>query len=118
MKTLGTEPTDYDCLVLHQSNKLMIRQIASLAGFSKKQNLISIDKFGNTSSASISTALTQHYGRDNTMDSIKVLLCGYGVGLAWGVVSTEICINDILPLILTDEYFDDGYSDVAEIVVL
>ena len=71
--------------------------------------MLSIDKFGNTSSASIATALTKYYGDDND-GVVKAMLCGFGIGLSWGAVSVEIEKKDILPLIQTDEYFDDGYE--------
>ena len=110
MEDIGTTPEDYDCLILHQANKLIMKQVARRAGFTSKQNLLSIDKFGNTSSASIATALTKYYGDEND-GVIKALMCGFGIGLSWGVVSAEIKKENILPLIQTDEYFDDGYED-------
>lgn len=110
MADIKTTPEEYDCLVLHQANKLIMKQIAKYAGFSKKQNLIAIDEFGNTTTASIATALTKHYGEDKE-GRIRAMLCGYGVGLSWGAVSMEMNKKDILPLILTDEYFDDEYPN-------
>lgn len=110
MSDIGTVPEKYDCLVLHQANKLIMKQIAKYSGFSKKQNLIAIDQFGNTTSASIATALTKYYGEDID-GKICAMLCGYGIGLTWGAVSMEMDKKDILPLIFTDECFDDGYPD-------
>ncbi len=110
MADIKTTPEEYDCLALHQANKLIMKQIAKYAGFSREQNLIAIDQFGNTTSASIATALTKHYGEDED-GRIRAMLCGYGIGLSWGAVSMEMNKKDILPLILTDEYFDDGYPD-------
>lgn len=110
MNEIGTVPEKYDCLVLHQANKLIMKQIAKYAGFSRGQNLIAIDQFGNTTSASIATALVKYYGGEED-GRIFAMLCGYGIGLSWGAVSMEMDKRDILPLILTDEYFDDGYSD-------
>ena len=113
MDDIGTVPSDYDCLVLHQANKFIMKQVARRSGFKSDQNLISIDKFGNTSSASIATALTKYYGEEND-GAIKAMLCGFGVGLSWGVVSMTMDKKDILPLINTDEYFDDGFEDEEE----
>lgn len=110
MDTIGTTSEEYDCLALHQANKLIMKQIAKYAGFSKEQNLIAINQFGNTTSASIATALTKRYGKDEA-GKIRAMLCGYGIGLSWGAVSMEMNKKDILPLILTDEFFDDGYPD-------
>lgn len=110
MADIKATPEEFDCLALHQANKLIMKQVAKYAGFSIEQNLVSIDQFGNTSSASIATALTKYYGGTEE-GRIRAMLCGYGVGLSWGAVSMEMNKKDILPLILTDEYFDDGYPD-------
>lgn len=111
MEDVGKTAEDYDCLILHQANKFIMKQVARRAGFSSKQNILSIDKFGNTSSASIATALTKYYGDENE-GTVKAMMCGFGIGLSWGAVSAEIEKKDILPLIQTDEYFEDGYTDV------
>lgn len=110
MSVIGVDPEWYDCLALHQANKLIMKQIAKYAGFSKEQNLIAIDQFGNTTSASIATALTKRYGEEEG-GRIRAMLCGYGIGLSWGAVSMEMNKKDVLPLIMTDEYFDDGYPE-------
>jgi 3-oxoacyl-[acyl-carrier-protein] synthase-3 len=109
MEDIGTTPENYDCMVLHQANKLIMKTVAKRTGFKSKQNLFSIDKFGNTSSASIATALVKHYGNE-TEGKIKAMLCGFGIGLSWGAVSLELEKKNILPLIQTDEYFEDGYA--------
>ena len=38
----------------------------------------------------------------------EALICGYGVGLSWAAGIITVNTQDILPLIETDEYFDDG----------
>lgn len=38
-----------------------------------------------------------------------MLACGYGVGLSWSAADCYISQEDILPLVHTDEYFEDGY---------
>lgn len=100
---------DYDCLVLHQANLFMLKQIAKRAGFSPKQNLISLDMFGNTSASSLPITLVKEYGDLQENREIHSLMCGFGVGLSWSTVDCYININDILPLIHTDDYFIDGY---------
>ena len=74
------------------------------------QTLVSIDEFGNTSSASIPISLVKEYGDVNENKDIRALMCGFGVGLSWSTVDAYINVNDILPLVHTDESFDDGYD--------
>ena len=40
-------------------------------------------------------------------EKIKVLLCGYGIGLSWGILYTEIEKKCILPVIETDYVYND-----------
>lgn len=106
----GTTAKDYDCLVLHQANLFIIKQIAKRAGFSMDHTLVSIDEFGNTSSSSIPISLVKEYGEENSGRQLHTLMCGFGVGLSWSTVDMFINTDDILPLIHTDESFDDGYG--------
>ena len=109
MKKSNTIPSDYDCLVLHQANELILDRIAKTTGFDAEKNLKSINKYGNTSSASIPTTLVYNYG--NSVGGIfRCILCGFGVGLSWSAVDCYIDKKNILPQIFTDEYFEDGYS--------
>ena len=102
---------DYDAFVLHQANKMIIKQIARKVGMPIENVPISLDKFGNTSGASIPLTIVDKYGIINNCSDIKVLSSGYGVGLSWGVVSITINTNDVLPLSYGCDYYDDGYPD-------
>lgn len=103
-------PNDYDCLVLHQANLFILKQIAKRTGFAMEKTLLSLDKFGNTSSASIPVSLVNKYGFADDRKQLHIMSCGFGVGLSWSTVDFYINTNDILPLIQTDDYFDDGYE--------
>lgn len=111
MKETDTTPDNYDCLVLHQANMMIMKRIAKKTGFPNEKNLVSINRFGNTSSSSIPISLVNTYGDVKEERSIKALCCGFGVGLSWSTVALSINVNDILPLVHTDAYYDDGYRD-------
>ena len=70
--------------------------------------LVSIDRFANTSAASIPLSFVQKYGESNEEKTLHSLICGYGVGLSWAAGILDVDIKNIYPLIETDEYFDDG----------
>lgn len=107
-------PNDYECLVLHQTNLFMMKQIAKRSGFEMKKTLVSLDVFGNTSSSSIPISLVKEYGACETDKEIRALMCGFGVGLSWSTVDAYINIKDVLPLIHTDDYFEDGYGEESK----
>ena len=109
MSELNTTSDDYDYLVLHQANKLIMKQIAKKTGFPEEKSLKSIDVFGNTSSASIPTALVRNLA-DSSNGKKRFLLSGYGIGLSWSAVDCYIDEKDIFGLVQTDEYFEDGYQ--------
>ena len=111
MKLTGNQPENYDALVLHQANLFIIKQVMKRAGFPEEKVLISLDEFGNTSSASIPISLVKRYGDLADSRKLHILACGFGVGLSWSTADCYIDTADILPLIHTDEYFVDGYSD-------
>lgn len=111
MKETDTTPANYDCLVLHQANMMIMKRIAKKTGFPNEKNLVSINHFGNTSSSSIPISLVNEYGNNENNKTIKALCCGFGVGLSWSTVALDINICDILPLVHTEDYFDDGYPD-------
>lgn len=109
MWELNTTSEDYDYLVLHQANKLIMNQIEKKTGFPSEKSLKSISKYANTSSASIPTALVHNLAVSQKGKS-HFLMCGFGIGLSWSAVDCYIQEKDIFPLVETDEYFDDGYQ--------
>ena len=68
---------------------------------------VSIDSFGNTSVTSIPLTLANCYGEIKS-GKINVLMCGFGVGLSWGVVTSKMDLNDIMPIVYTGDYFKEG----------
>ena len=109
MKVRGTNPDDYDCLVLHQANLMILKRIGKKTGFPPNKVIVSLNKFGNTSSSSIPITLVDKYGNEQNDSTINALCCGFGVGLSWSTIALPININNIFPLVHTDEYFVDGF---------
>lgn len=98
---------NYDYLVLHQANMMIMKQIAKRTRFPKEKMLVSLDKFANTSNGSIPTTIVHKLAEGERRD-LRLLVCGYGIGLSWSVGSLSIDSDCILPLVHSDEYFDDG----------
>ena len=109
MEKQEKNPEDYDCLVLHQANLMILKRIGKKTGFPKEKVLVSLGRFGNTSSSSIPITLVDKYGECDEERMINALCSGFGVGLSWSTVALPINVKDIFPLVHTDEFFDDGY---------
>lgn len=85
----GLSVDGIDYLVLHQANKFVLKQVAMMTGFPMKKVPISMDRYGNTSSASIPLTLCDMKERDETLGVKKVLMSGFGVGLSWGALIAD-----------------------------
>lgn len=105
-----TETTmeDYDCFALHQANLYILKQIAKKAKIPEEKMPITLPKYGNTSGASPVVSMCDRYADDNSESPINVMLCGFGIGLSWGVTSFKIAPKDILPIIFDDTVFEEG----------
>lgn len=99
---------DYDCFALHQANKFIHKQISKKLKIPIDKMPLSLHKYGNTSAPAITLTLCDTYGGVKG-ESIRTLMCGFGVGLSWGVVSANINTDDILPVFETDNYFEEGF---------
>ena len=65
---------------------------------------VSIDRYGNTSGESIPLTLVDALGDEQSDETIKLLLCGFGIGLSWGGIYLEMDKSVCLPMIYTNEY--------------
>lgn len=108
MEAKGLTPDDFDCMALHQANMMIMKQIVRRTHFDKEKALYSIDRYANTSAASIPLCFVKRFGDETSPCTVRALVCGYGVGLSWAAGIISIDAQDVLPIIETDEYFDDG----------
>ena len=107
----GTKMEDYDDLVLHQANMMIVKTVAKRVGMPMEKVPISLDRFGNTSGASVPLTLVDKYGNSEESRELRILASGFGVGLSWGVIDFKIDGKDIFPLSIGMERYDDGYPD-------
>jgi 3-oxoacyl-[acyl-carrier-protein] synthase III len=80
----GLTLDDIQHVVLHQANIRIMQAMSEKLNISQDRMIINLDKYGNTSAASIPIALNEAIldGRVKVGDT--VLMCGFGAGLAWG----------------------------------
>lgn len=114
MEKTGTTMEDYDDLVLHQANMMILKTIAKRVGMPMEKVPVCLDRFGNTSGCSVPLAIVDKYGESEEDRELNLLTSSFGIGLSWGVVGFRINVRDILPLTEGTDTFDDGYSDDVE----
>jgi len=85
---LSAENVDF--LILHQANKFMTDKIARKLSFGPEKVPYSLGTFGNTGSASIPLTIACEYDRVASSGTSRCLLCGFGVGLSWGIVDIDL----------------------------
>jgi 3-oxoacyl-[acyl-carrier-protein] synthase-3 len=92
----GIPLSDVEYLILHQSNKFMTDFIVKRLKYPLEQVPYSLDRYGNTSSASIPlTIASELYGKSLS----NVVLCGFGAGFSWGSVFTNLENCHVSPVI-------------------
>jgi 3-oxoacyl-[acyl-carrier-protein] synthase-3 len=102
-----TTVDDYDCYAFHQANLYILKQIAKKLKIPAEKMPLTLYKYGNTSGASPAITLCDVYGSTEEKE-LKTLLCGFGIGLSWGVSSVAINTSDILSVIEDDSVFEEG----------
>lgn len=80
----GFEGKDLDLFVPHQANIRIMEAAQRRAGLNDDQVVITIDRFGNTTSASIPSALRVAYDDGRLKEGSLVALTAFGAGFTWG----------------------------------
>jgi 3-oxoacyl-[acyl-carrier-protein] synthase-3 len=104
----NTTVNDYDAFAFHQANLYILKQIAKKLQIPFDKMVMSIEKFGNTSGASPILSLCHVYGNDDSNKALNTMLCGFGVGLSWGITALQLNTSDIFPVIEDDTIFEEG----------
>ena len=73
-----------DYLLLHQANKFLCEKIRKKLKFSPEQTPYNIDRYGNTSGASIPLLMVTELRKQLQTQKLKFLASGFGVGLSLG----------------------------------
>jgi 3-oxoacyl-[acyl-carrier-protein] synthase-3 len=78
-----TSVDDLALFVPHQANWRIIDAVADRLGIGADKVMVTVDRLGNTSSASIPEALAEAAEAGRLGDGDLVLLCGFGAGMTW-----------------------------------
>jgi 3-oxoacyl-[acyl-carrier-protein] synthase-3 len=75
---------EIDLFVAHQANLRIIDAAAKRLGLAPEQVFTNVQKYGNTSAASIPIALDEAVAAGKIRRGDTVAMCGFGAGLSWG----------------------------------
>jgi 3-oxoacyl-[acyl-carrier-protein] synthase-3 len=80
---------EQDYVIMHQANKLINESIRKKLNIELSHFPYSLEKYGNTSNATIPTTINHHFRSFELEQSYKICLCGFGVGLLWASALVE-----------------------------
>lgn len=110
---LGEEDIDY--YVFHQAQKLILDNVIAVCDIPEEKELRSLEEYGNTSGTSVPVTVCANVDQFKDKDTVRLLLCGFGVGLSWGMIYSEIPVENILPVFETDEHYDDDKKESRDL---
>ena len=80
----GLTLEDIDLIIPHQANMRIIDAAIETLGISPEKVFVNVDRYGNTSAASIPIALHEAVEQKRIKRGSNVLMVGFGAGLTWG----------------------------------
>lgn len=90
----GLVPEDIDYLVPHQANLRIIDGLQQRLKYDNDKVIVNIDRYGNTSAASVLIALGEGLKEGKIKTPSKAILCAFGAGMTWG--STVVRLREDL----------------------
>lgn len=85
----GLQTDDIDLAIFHQANLRIISSAAKELGLEPEKVFNNLDRYGNTSSASIPLALDEACAQERVHRGDKILFSGFGAGLVWGTALVQ-----------------------------
>src|SRR5262245_38370134 len=83
----GWSPTDIDLFIPHQANLRIIEGVRERLGLAEEKAYVNIDRYGNTSSASIPIALDECVRAGRLKPGDKLAMAAFGGGATWGATA-------------------------------
>ncbi len=108
LRMTNTSVDEYDSFAFHQASTFILKRLSKKLAIPYEKMAICINKYGNTSAPSIPLALCDAFGAPNMSKQMLVMMCGFGVGLSWGIASARINVADVLPVVETGDCFMEG----------
>ena len=84
IRRAGIQPDAIDLMVPHQANVRIIDATAKHGGIPPEKVVVTVDRYGNTSAASIPMALAHAESTGRLQPGMLVLLVAFGAGFTWG----------------------------------
>lgn len=90
IREAGITSDDIDLFIPHQANLRIIESAAKYVGFPAEKIFINIDRYGNTSAASIPIALVEAFEQGRARVGDTLAFVAFGAGLSWAAAIVKI----------------------------
>jgi 3-oxoacyl-[acyl-carrier-protein] synthase-3 len=90
IRQAGLTSEDIDLFIPHQANLRIIESAARHVGFPEEKIFINIDRYGNTSSASIPIALVEAFEQGRAKIGDTLAFVAFGAGLSWAAAVVKV----------------------------
>jgi 3-oxoacyl-[acyl-carrier-protein] synthase-3 len=85
----GLTLEDIDLLIPHQANLRIIELAARHLNLPMENIVVNLERYGNTSAASIPIALVEALEEDRVRDGMNIVMVGFGSGLTWAAAVVQ-----------------------------
>jgi 3-oxoacyl-[acyl-carrier-protein] synthase-3 len=92
----GWQPDDIDLFIPHQANVRIIESVAKGLDLPMEKMFINVDRYGNTSAASVGIALAEAVDSGRIRIGDKIVLVAFGAGLTSGAIALEWTADPLL----------------------
>ena len=89
LEQTNTPIDDIDYFVCHQANARILKKIIKDLNVSENKFYMNLERYGNTSAASIPIALDEMTQKGILVNGNKIIIVGFGAGLTWGAAMVE-----------------------------
>uniref|UniRef100_A0A1C9CB56 Beta-ketoacyl-[acyl-carrier-protein] synthase III n=1 Tax=Ahnfeltia plicata TaxID=28023 RepID=A0A1C9CB56_9FLOR len=86
LQSLNISSEQVNWLLLHQANERILNAVADRLSIPSSKLISNLEKYGNTSAASIPLALDEAIKEDKIKFNDLIVISGFGAGLTWGTV--------------------------------
>lgn len=112
----GWDLDEIDILIPHQANVRIIDSVRRRLGVSEDNVYINIEKYGNTSAATIPMALAEALGEGRIKPGAKVIFVAFGAGFTWGAAAYEWG-DRVDPVATIDDELPEPTMSALEIIL-
>lgn len=108
----GLQFDDIDWVIPHQANERIILAAARELAIPRDKIIINVDRYANTSAASIPIALCEGLDSGRIQPHHKLLMASFGAGLTWAT-----CIYQMAPAVVSRPQFADLFAELEMVTV-